>query len=139
MSPLQPYALTGVASDRSDGWVAVLPLRTFGEKNRHEHWRPKAKRTKEHRRLANTVVFNGYVARRPDWGDERWTITLTRIAPRALDDGDNLSSALSAVRDGVADAFGLTDNNPRLHFVYAQRSGGVRTYAVEITIHQETT
>jgi len=64
----------------------------------------------------------------------KWTITLTRIAPRQLDAHDGLRSALKPVVDGVADFFGCKDNDPRLQWQYEQRRGGVREYAVEIRL-----
>lgn len=47
------------------------------------------------------------------------TVTIVRIAPRALDD-DNLAYAAKAIRDGVADALGVRDNDPRVSWRYAQ-------------------
>lgn len=46
-------------------------------------------------------------------------VTLTRVAPRALDD-DNLAFAFKAIRDGAADALGVRDNDPRVSWRYAQ-------------------
>jgi len=50
------------------------------------------------------------------------TVTLTRTAERALDD-DNLRDAFKSIRDGVADAFGIRDDDKRIRFAYAQRQG----------------
>lgn len=47
-------------------------------------------------------------------------VTLTRAAPRSLDD-DNLAYAFKAVRDGVADGLGVRDNDPRVSWRYAQQ------------------
>lgn len=58
-------------------------------------------------------------------------VTLTRIAPRELDD-DNLAYAFKAVRDGVADALGLkNDRDPRVSWSYSQERGKA---AVRITL-----
>ena len=67
-----------------------------------------------------------------------WDVTLTRIAPRALDD-DNLQAALKAGRDGVADwlagAYGQgQDRQAGLTWHYAQSRGQPHEYAVEVTI-----
>jgi hypothetical protein len=65
-------------------------------------------------------------------------ITLTRIRPTrrvALDD-DNLRGSLKACRDGIADALGTTDANPRLEWRYAQDTGP--DYAVRIQIESTT-
>lgn len=60
-------------------------------------------------------------------------VTLTRIAPRALDD-DGWQSAAKPIRDGVADWLGVKDNDPRFTWNYAQRKGRVREYCVLIEI-----
>lgn len=67
-----------------------------------------------------------------------WDVTLTRLAPRALDD-DNLQSALKACRDGVSDwlagAYGQgQDRQEGLAWHYAQARGNAHEYAVEVTI-----
>ena len=47
------------------------------------------------------------------------TVTLTRYAEKLLDD-DGLRRGFKHIRDGVADAFGIADNDPRLTFEYHQ-------------------
>ena len=47
------------------------------------------------------------------------TITLTRYAAKLLDD-DGLRRGFKHIRDGVADAFAVADNDPRLTFEYSQ-------------------
>ncbi len=65
-------------------------------------------------------------------------VTLTRVAPRALDD-DGAVTSLKACRDGVADALGLpNDRDPRVTWRYAQRRGKVREYAVEVRLEAAT-
>ena len=60
-------------------------------------------------------------------------VTLTRIAPRALDD-DNLRGALKACRDGVADWLAIDDRDPRVRWEYAQRKGKPGQYAVAVEV-----
>lgn len=60
-------------------------------------------------------------------------ITITRVAPGALD-SDNLASSAKHVRDGVADWLGLNDNDKRLRWEYSQRKEGRKCYGVEIRI-----
>lgn len=104
--------------------VVTIPMRTVSESNGREHWASKAKRVKQ-QRTASHLVTRQLLCPMPI------EVTLTRVAPRALDD-DNLRGCLKAVRDGVADAFGVNDNDPRVVWVYAQRRGKPREYAVEI-------
>ena len=47
---------------------------------------------------------------------------------------DNLAAALKHVRDGVADALGMDDGDPRLVWLYGQRRGRPGEYAVLVEI-----
>lgn len=110
----------------------TLPIRAVNTSNAREHWAARAKRAKAHRSGARLLL------RRFGWEEfgalPGIIVTLTRVAPRALDDDGNVTS-LKAVRDGVADALGLpNDRDPRVTWGYAQRRGKVREYAVEIDI-----
>ena len=49
-------------------------------------------------------------------------VTLTRVSARYLDD-DNLATAFKSTRDGIADALGLDDRDPRIRWEYAQEKG----------------
>lgn len=108
-----------------------LPIRLWSVANLREHWAKRAKRAREHRALACFMV-RSHVATHP----LPVTVHLTRIAPKALDD-DNLQSAFKAIRDGVADAYGIDDRDPRISFRYAQRKGKPKDYAVEIELVKE--
>jgi len=103
----------------------TLPLRLESAANERLHWRARMERTRRHRRLAGMAIRKGLPLPA--------VVTLTRIAPRQFDD-DNLAFAFKALRDGVADAFGVADNHPDLQWRYAQRKGDPRQYAVEIHI-----
>ncbi len=115
--------------------TATLPLRTISEANasQREHWASKHKRHKYQRGQTRLIL-------RAEWGTlmTNWqtpaTITLTRIAPRSLDD-DNLISSMKHIRDSVADWMGTQDNDPLLTWKYAQERGTKpREYAVRITV-----
>lgn len=58
-------------------------------------------------------------------------VTMERESPGKLDD-DNLRSALKACRDGIADALGSDDRNPRIKWHYGQTHG--KRYAVIVAI-----
>lgn len=58
-------------------------------------------------------------------------VTLTRHAERPLDD-DNLRDAFKSIRDGVADAFGIRDDDKRIRFAYAQAKGSPSKINVRI-------
>jgi hypothetical protein len=113
----------------------VVPVRIESEANGRQHWRKVAARKKHHRHEA--------CLRLRERGGPGWMnpppnakITLTRIAPRTLDD-DNLASGFKATRDGVADWLGIDDGDNRLTWNYAQRKGKPGEYAAEIVIEVE--
>ena len=107
-----------------------IPGHIRSKTNARGHWATRAKVAKlqrQHGRYSVTAAFRS--ANRPDPG--KWLASIqpgwveiwfVRISPRALDD-DNLRDALKSVRDGVADAFGLADNDARFSFRYSQRRG----------------
>lgn len=101
----------------------TLPLRIESVANLREHWGDKSKRTKAHRMAAVAVPTHGLPC----------VVTLTRIAPRVLDD-DNLRSAFKALRDGIADRLSVKDNDPRVEWRYAQAKGQPKEYAARVQI-----
>lgn len=107
----------------------LIPIRTVSETNMREHWAPRAKRRRAQRQTTLMVLRAKFA--RPT-GLVR--VALVRVAPRPLDSHDNLHSSLKSVVDGVADWLGCRDDNARISWAYDQRRGGVREYAVEITI-----
>ena len=106
--------------------MIVLPLRLVSESNMRGHWSKRARRAKEQRSLTFMALrarVRGIVP--------PIHVTIRRIGARKLDT-DNLQGACKAVRDGIADAFGVTDADERIiSFVYEQRLG---EYGVEIEI-----
>lgn len=132
--------------------VVTLPLRTISELNARDGWRARARRMKEHRTVARMAVMPRLGEIGPFGPSEvkAWRltaamqlrVTLTRIGPRLLDD-DNLRGALKGIRDGVADALGVKDNDPRVVWGYWERRptcgdalslGWLRAYGVRIEI-----
>jgi hypothetical protein len=110
--------------------AVTIPIKIESSLNLREHWRVKANRNTSHRAAAWFGLK----------GASKWTadmlpcvVTLTRIAPRELDD-DNLAGGFKSVRDGVADWLGLDDRDKRVKWVYDQRKGAPKQYAAEIQI-----
>ena len=102
-----------------------IPVKTAPGLNAREHWAKRAARVRRERFAAKAILGRQT--------PREATITLTRYSAGTLD-GDNLQGALKAIRDGVADAFGMADNDPRLIWLYEQRKCKRGTYSVEITI-----
>lgn len=113
--------------------AVTLPIRMVSEANMHENWRARHRRRKAHR---NATALAMSVAVRAEGMTPPCEVTITRIAPCALDD-DNLVGAAKAFRDGVADALGVDDRDKRIAWRYAQRKDKrPRFYAVEIQIRK---
>lgn len=110
-------------------------VRTVSEANAHEHWRNRQKRAKTHRLTAWAKTMNHSATDGPF--EFPLVVTITRVAPRALDD-DNLAGSQKHVRDGIADALGIDDRDPRVSWRYAQRRGEPKQYAVEVSIEART-
>ena len=109
-------------------WGVLLPVKTVSEANQREHWAPKAKRAKTHRRTAAALCPRATLPA---------VVTLTRYSAGTLDD-DNLRGALKAVRDGIADALGVADNDPLISFRYQQAPAKRGEYAVHVAIEEHT-
>ena len=114
--------------------VVDIPVRIISEANSRQHWRKAAVRKKVHRQTAR-LVLQQYA--RPMGESEQFTITLTRVAPRKLDD-DNLASGFKAVRDGVADWLGIDDGSPRIKWEYAQHKGASGHYSAWVRVQWAT-
>jgi crossover junction endodeoxyribonuclease RusA len=107
----------------------AIPLHLCSVANIREHWSDRARRTKSQRYgVAAAAVAFGLG---PIIGEV--TVKFTRIAPRMLDT-DNLAAAFKAIRDGVADAMGLRDDNDeRVTWQYAQEKGKHSIVRVEVS------
>lgn len=90
-----------------------LPITAVSEANRRDHWATKARRVKLHR---NTAFALCPVFPLP------CVVTLTRVAPRMLDDDNNVISMKSA-RDGIAQRLGVDDRSPLVVWRYGQKKG----------------
>jgi len=112
----------------------TLPLHTHSGNMGHgrEHWGARRARVKRER-TATALVLTPW--RHHAWGFPL-TVTLVRIAPRALDAEDNLTAALKSVRDEVAAQLGVDDRDARVRWLYGQERGAVREYAVRIEVEE---
>ena len=106
----------------------TIPVRLISEANARGHWAAKARRATKGRQQGRLAV---QILRAHNYpvADAR-IVTLTRIAPRRLDD-DNLRGAFKFVRDGIADALGINDGSYAVEWMYDQKPG---KYAVEVVL-----
>lgn len=107
-----------------------LPIKTAGGLNARLHWAQRAKAVRRERDTACMFVRGAAMKHKLQ---PPVTITLTRISPGTLDD-DNLQGALKAIRDGVADAFHVADNDKRIRWQYAQEKCARKMYGVRIEL-----
>jgi crossover junction endodeoxyribonuclease RusA len=115
-----------------------LPLKLPSVANLREHWTTKARRTKTQRHIAGIRTLSALRLAGQQRGtvDRAW-VTMTRISTRPIRDGDNLQASCKAVRDGIADALGVDDADPRIDWGYAQRKG-VSSVEVRISFDEPT-
>ncbi len=111
--------------------ILTLPIKTVSIMNKREHWAIRARRTSAQRGTAYLAVNAELRGMCPF--PLPCIVTLTRIAPRTLDD-DNLRGALKAVRDGIAEALGVDDRDPRVVWAYGQAKGAPKTFEVRVAI-----
>jgi hypothetical protein len=110
--------------------VVIVHVHTVNPLNRREHWAARAKRAREARQA---TFYSLKAAKAPH--SLPCVVTVTRVAPRALDGHDGLPASLKGVVDGVTDYLLVkSDADPRIEWKYAQRQGGVREYAAEVEI-----
>lgn len=105
----------------------LVPIKVVSVLNQREHWAARARRAKLHREstyhaMRAEALFSGTTG--------PLEITLTRIAPRLLDD-DNAIAGLKAARDGIADWLGRDDGDQLLTWRYGQQKGA---YGVRVTV-----
>ncbi len=111
-------------------WRGVIPIRTVSGLNVREHWAKRSRRVKAER-FATFVELHRIarvIPRLPV------VVTLVRRATRLLDT-DNLPGSMKAVRDQIAEFFGVTDGpaETRIRWVYGQEKGPA---AVLVTIER---
>lgn len=108
--------------------TVYVPVRIESSLNLREHWRVRANRNTSHRAATYIALRQ---ARAPH--TLPCIVTLTRIAPRQLDDDNNVGG-FKSVRDAVADWLDVKDNDPRITWRYAQERGATKEYAARVTI-----
>ena len=116
-----------MAKPRQQGgkWVCFLDIKTVSEANRISFSPfPRMARFRKHKQAVQMAWVTAPPMQPP------YTVRLTRLSAGTLD-GDNLSSALKAVRDQVAKQLGVDDrDSPDLRWVYAQEKAKRGVYRV---------
>ncbi len=113
----------------------TIPFRLQSEGNISDHWTMKRKRKLKYQQAVAYSLRT--MDKRPDLP---CTVKLIRIAPRKLDDDDNLRTAFKAIKDCIADylipglAPGRADGDERIKWEYHQEKGNAKEYAIRIEI-----
>jgi hypothetical protein len=102
-----------------------MPLRLAGGTNARLHWGKRA-------RIAKAEREAGYLLTPRSGWRLPCIVTLTRIAPRAMDGHDNVMALCKHLVDGIADRLGVKDNDPRVTWQYKQARGKPRYYGVVV-------
>ena len=98
--------------------MITVPLKTTGSLNSRELWQVRSSRVKKERKTVAWALVGQARPRIP------CSVRLTRVAPSAGVDDDNLSGSLKAVRDQVAEWLGIDDRHRnQVRYVYAQKRG----------------
>lgn len=117
-----------------------LPLTLPSRSNTPGSWRKHADRYAA-QRAAGRLAVHGFARDGFRLLDERqWgvAVRIVREAPRPLDD-DNLAAACKSFRDGIADALGVDDRDPRVVWVVDQAKSKVPSVLVEVYAMEVTT
>lgn len=119
----------------TDPIIIKIPIRLISEANNTDFWRVKWKRKKNNELLLKSYFNHAKVKAEPPCD-----VTLCRIAPRELDEEDNLRTAFKPIKDWIADriipglAPGRADGDKRIKWHYTQEKGKILEYAIKITI-----
>ena len=111
----------------------LLPIKTVSEANSTEHWTVKNKRHILQKNYVNSSFLNDqFTCPMP------CVVKITRIAPRMLDDHDNLRVSVKWIADQIAVNLtkvvtpGRADDDKRITWQYDQAKGKPKEYAVKI-------
>lgn len=110
-------------------WRIPIPVKTGNGLNNRGNWRVAAARAKRERETACMLTPKTLAERLPV------VVTMTRKSAGVLDD-DNLQGSLKHIRDGIADAFGVPDNDPRITWRYAQQKCKRGDFGVGVEIEE---
>lgn len=119
-----------VALERQPIVEVWLPVTVRNESNQRDRWGA-VKRAKAHRTAAHLTTRAALGRNWPvgGWRGAELVVLLTRAysgRQKRMDD-DGATRATKSVRDGVADALGITDADPRVTWVPTQQERGSET------------
>ena len=118
-------------------WAIFRNLKTVSESNvvSSQHWGARKTRAKKQREPVCEQLAKLWTERPPITEGYLLVITITRMSPRLLDSGDNVSGSQKHVKDGIADWLKTNDRNPLILWRFEQQKHP--QYAVKIHIEPE--
>lgn len=108
--------------------VVDLPIKTVAGLNAREHYLARSRRVRKERGAAHLTVKH-----KQGKPDLPVIVTMIRLSAGKLDD-DNLLGACKGIRDGIADAYGIADNDPRITWRYDQERCARGKFGVRIEV-----
>lgn len=109
----------------------IVPVRTVAGLNAREHHLARSRRVKKERTTA-CIVVKSATRQFP----LPVVVTMTRLSAGKLDD-DNIPGACKAIRDGIADAYGIDDAGPEIQWRYAQQRCSRGAFGVLVRIEPQ--
>lgn len=133
-------ALQILATTPEPRWSVFLPIRVNSRANDHRsnHWGPRAATSAAHSGAAAMSLSRQKTFLRKLLA-RSIVVRVVRIAPRELDNHDNLGMALKAITDGVARALSIDDRDARVRFVPDAERGAPKTWGVRIEFYEGPT
>lgn len=105
--------------------TVLVPIETVSEMNRRDHWAERHRRAKQQKEMTTLLLRTSKTPRSELRAP--YVVRMTRIAPGAIRDSDNLAAATKAVRDAVASFLGVDDadvfGNGPVRWVVGQEKG----------------
>lgn len=111
--------------------TVLVPIRIESEANRREHYYKVHDRKRAHAHAVGWVMKQHKPPAIAE--DGQLVVVMTRIGARDMD-SDNLAGGCKQSRDTLAKWLGLDDGDKRISWLYQQRRGKPKEYALEITL-----
>lgn len=103
-------------------WTAEMRMPSLA--NSRGHWRAHATLRATQRGLAKELTEQCCIARYNAL-ERGLVVAMVRISPKFLD-SDNVTGATKCVRDGIAEALGIDDRDPRVLWLPTQQEKGAK-------------
>lgn len=113
-----------------------IPIRIESTLNKREHWAARHRRAKAHDEAVTYSLIGSRAFRDLIAAGGPYLVTITRIAPRLLDD-DNAVGGSKNVRDSIARLLGIDDGDARITWKYEQEKRP-QAYAARVRIERRT-